>query len=109
MPALRSGDSAAAVLVMGFRFRRSFKIMPGVRLNVGKRGVSTSIGVRGARVTIGKDGTRHTVGIPGTGASWTDYKPHSAPGPQVSRWSSPGPLWFIAIVAAVIIVAALLR
>lgn len=63
---------------MAFRFRRSFKIMPGVRVNVGKRGVSTSIGVRGAHVTIGKDGTRHTVGIPGTGASWTEYKPHAA-------------------------------
>ena len=28
---------------MTFRFRRSIKIMPGVRLNVGKRGVSASI------------------------------------------------------------------
>lgn len=94
---------------MGFRFRRTIKIIPGLRLNVGKRGVSASVGVRGAHVTVGKGGTRHTVGIPGTGASWTDYKPHGAPSPQVSRWSSPGPLWSIAIVAAVIIVAALLR
>ena len=29
---------------MGFRFRRSIKILPGIRLNFGKRGVSTSIG-----------------------------------------------------------------
>ena len=27
---------------MGIRFRRSIRILPGVRLNVGKRGVSTS-------------------------------------------------------------------
>ena len=59
---------------MGFRFRRSIRIMPGVRLNVGKRGVSTSIGVRGAHVTIGKTGVRRTVGIPGTGLSWTSLR-----------------------------------
>ena len=33
---------------MGFRFQRRIKIMPGVTLNVGKRGVSTSFGRRGA-------------------------------------------------------------
>ena len=48
---------------MGFRFRRSIKILPGIRLNFGKRGVSTSIGVRGAHVTFGKTGTRTTVGL----------------------------------------------
>ena len=47
---------------MGFRFRRSIKILPGVRLNFGKRGISTSIGIRGAHVTVGKTGTRTTVG-----------------------------------------------
>ncbi len=52
---------------MGFRFQRRIKIMPGVTLNVGKRGVSTSFGRRGAHVTIGQNGVRTTVGIPGTG------------------------------------------
>lgn len=34
---------------MGYlRFRRTIKILPGIRINVGKRGVSTSIRVRGA-------------------------------------------------------------
>jgi hypothetical protein len=32
---------------MGWRFRRSVKIAPGVRLNVGKRGSSVSVGVPG--------------------------------------------------------------
>ena len=64
---------------MGFRFRRSIRIMRGVRLNVGKRGVSTSIGVRGAHVTIGKTGVRRTVGIPGTGLSWTSLRRTSPP------------------------------
>lgn len=57
---------------MGFRFRKSFKIAPGIRLNLGKSGVSTSIGVRGAHVTLGPRGARTTVGIPGTGMSWTE-------------------------------------
>jgi Protein of unknown function (DUF4236) len=56
---------------MGFRFHRSIKILPGIRLNFGKRGISTSIGVRGAHVTFGKAGTRTTVGLPGSGLSFT--------------------------------------
>ena len=93
---------------MTFRFRRSIKIVPGVRLNVGKRGVSASVGVRGAHVTVGKAGTRSTVGIPGTGASWTDYQHHDAPVPaQAGTRSSAGPLWSILIVLAVIVVARL--
>jgi hypothetical protein len=31
---------------MPFRFRRSIRIAPGVRRNIGKSGVSTSVGVR---------------------------------------------------------------
>src|SRR5580658_906360 len=56
---------------MGFRFHRSIKVFPGLRLNFGKRGISASIGVRGAHVTFGKTGTRTTVGLPGSGLSYT--------------------------------------
>jgi len=52
-----------------FRFRRSFRIAPGLRLNIGKRSTSVSVGVRGAHVTFGKAGTRTTLGVPGTGLS----------------------------------------
>jgi len=62
---------------MGFRFHRSMRLLPGVRLNVSKSGVSTSIGRRGAWLTFGKRGTRATVGIPGTGISYTEtVHPH---------------------------------
>ena len=55
---------------MGFRARRSFKVMPGVRVTVTPRGVSTSVGVRGARVTAHSSGrVTRTIGIPGTGVS----------------------------------------
>jgi hypothetical protein len=56
---------------MGFRFHRSIKLLPGVRLNFGKRGISASIGVRGAHVTYGPSGTRTSIGLPGTGLSYT--------------------------------------
>lgn len=59
---------------MGFNFRKSFKIAPGVRLNVGKKGISSvSVGPRGAKVNIGKKGTRTTVSAPGTGLSYSKY------------------------------------
>jgi Protein of unknown function (DUF4236) len=60
---------------MPFRFRRSFKIAPGIRLNLSKLGVSTSIGERGAHVTIGHGKVRETVGLPGTGLSYTTTQP----------------------------------
>ena len=57
---------------MGFRFRKTIKLFPGVKLNLSKSGISTSIGVPGATVNISKRGTRGTVGIPGTGISYSD-------------------------------------
>lgn len=59
---------------MAFRFHRRIRIMPGVTINLGKRGISTSIGPRGAKITIGSKGVRSTVGIPGTGISYTKYR-----------------------------------
>ncbi len=56
---------------MGWRFRRSIKIAPGVRWNIGKRGTSLSFGPRGLKVTAGSSGIRQTVGLPGTGLSYT--------------------------------------
>ncbi len=56
---------------MGWGFRKSFKIAPGVRVNLSKNGLSTSIGGKGltyntrGRVTFSIPGTgiRHTVNI----------------------------------------------
>ena len=54
-----------------FRFRRSFKIFPGLRWNIGKKSSSVSLGGRGFHYTIGSSGARTTVGLPGTGLSYT--------------------------------------
>lgn len=55
---------------MGLRFRRSVKIMPGVRLNFSARGMSTTIGPRGASVNLGSRGAFLNLGLPGTGLSY---------------------------------------
>lgn len=55
---------------MSFRFRKSFKILPGVRLNVGKTTASFNIGKRGANINIGKRGIYSNFGIKGTGISY---------------------------------------
>jgi len=57
---------------MGLRFYRRLRILPGLTLNLGKRGLSVSAGVRGAHVTLGSGGVRETVGLPGTGLCWTN-------------------------------------
>jgi len=56
---------------MPFRFRKSIKIAPGFKLNIGKKGISTTVGKRGASLNIGKRGIKTTIGIPGTGISQT--------------------------------------
>lgn len=56
---------------MPWRLRKSKKIAPGVRLNIGKRGTSLSFGRRGATINVGHKGIRSTLGIPGTGISYT--------------------------------------
>src|SRR5215204_5487484 len=55
---------------MTWRFRKSVKLFPGVRLNLTNRGISTTVGVRGlASVNIGTRGTHLNLGVPGTGLS----------------------------------------
>jgi hypothetical protein len=92
---------------MGFRFRRSVRIMPGVRLNFGKRGVSTTVGRRGASVTFGKRGTYANVGLPGTGMSYRERLdlPGDA-GPARRRGGSPL-LTLLAVALALFVLAAL--
>ena len=60
---------------MNFRtgFRKSFKIAPGVRVNVEKKGIGVSTGVKGFRYSVNTSGQRRTTAsIPGTGLSYTN-------------------------------------
>jgi hypothetical protein len=77
---------------MGFRFRRSFTILPGVRVNLGKSGVtSVSVGGKGLRVTSGKRGTTVTTSIPGTGLSYSQRLDGPARGPGAEASPTPNP------------------
>jgi uncharacterized protein YgiM (DUF1202 family) len=67
---------------MGWRYRKSFKIAPGLRLNMGKGGfTSISVGGRGATLNLGKRGVTSTVSLPGTGLSY-QHRFRSASTPQ---------------------------
>ena len=63
---------------MGFRFQRSVRILPFLRLNFSRDGVSASFGRHGANVRIGRRGARGTIGIPGTGLSYSTSPDPSA-------------------------------
>lgn len=52
---------------MAFRFRKSVKLAPGIRMNFSGSGLSWTVGPRGASIGIGKRGTYLNSGIPGTG------------------------------------------
>ncbi|ULT59629.1 DUF4236 domain-containing protein [Neobacillus drentensis] len=57
---------------MGFGFRKSFKIAPGIRLNVGSKSVGLSAGVKGLRYSVNsRTGSRVTASIPNTGIYYT--------------------------------------
>ena len=38
---------------MGIQFRKSIKIAPGIKINIGKKNTSVSVGPSGAKVTMG--------------------------------------------------------
>lgn len=56
---------------MAFRYHRSVKLLPGLRMNFSKSGVGFSAGFAGYHVSRSPNGrTRRTISIPGTGMSW---------------------------------------
>lgn len=60
---------------MGLRYRKSFKVAPGVRVNVSNKSVGVSVGGKGYRKSVNSSGrVTTTIGIPGTGISYVDTK-----------------------------------
>ena len=55
---------------MGFRFRKSVKIAPGIKVNLSKSGASVSLGRKGITTNVSQRGIRNTYSIPGTGISY---------------------------------------
>ena len=59
---------------MPIRFHKSFKILPGIRVNLSKSGIGLSEGVGPVHISEGPRGTRETVSIPGTGLSYYEHQ-----------------------------------
>ena len=85
---------------MAIRFRKSIKLMPGVRLNLSKTGISTTVGVKGASVNLGKKGAYMNTGSPGTGL-YSRTKIANADEPRQSS-KNAGPL-FIAVAVVIVL------
>ena len=59
---------------MSLRFRRSVKLIPGVKLNCNKNSLSLTFGPKGAHYTLSSNGNRLvSAGIPGTGLYGSKY------------------------------------
>lgn len=57
---------------MGMNFRKSFKVAPGVKVNLGKKSAGVSIGGKYGGISMNtKSGTRARVSAPGTGMSYS--------------------------------------
>src|ERR1700688_2773697 len=74
---------------MSWRFRKSFTVIPGLRLNLSKGGLSASIGGAPFTLNVGPRGLYGTASIPGTGISFRqrltnepDSQPLTEPRPQ---------------------------
>src|ERR1700722_19645856 len=59
--------SSAYKFNVSWRFRKSFKVLPGVRLNLTSRGLSATVGVAPLSLNIGPRGVYANTSIPGPG------------------------------------------
>ena len=78
------------------RFFRRIRLVPGLTLNLSKKGVSVSAGRKGTKFTFGRR-RRATFGIPGTGLFWTTAKRQSKRKKrehQLEPASHSGRVWF---------------
>ena len=83
-------------------------MLPGVKLNLSKGGVSVRTGGRGAGLTFGQRGIRGTVGLPGSGPYYTEMITKRKPSATEDRWVGGAMtvlivffvvMWFISLLA----------
>lgn len=91
---------------MALRIRKSFKVAPGLRINVSKSGISTSIGGKGVTANLSKRGTKVTTSLVGTGLSASKtYRPNkrgAAAGAKPPIWAHVVTWMIIGIVLVLI-------
>ena len=72
---------------MSWRFRKTFKVIPGVKLNLNARGLSATLGASPLSVNVGPRGVYRNISIPGTGI-W-DRQRIGGPSSQPSVFQVP--------------------
>jgi hypothetical protein len=89
---------------VSLRYQRRIRIVPGLHLNLSRRGVGFSAGRRGIHVGIDSRKRPYwSAGIPGTGLSWREYpKGH----PEQESASSGGGCGLLLILVAILLVIA---
>jgi hypothetical protein len=93
---------------MSLRFRRSIKLIPGVRLCLGLHGAGLSVGPRGLHVGVNRRGMYTSAGIPGT-SLYAIRHIRSSPADPTVTGAAGGFLVGLLIAAAVIVVVAIAR
>lgn len=77
---------------MSWRFRKTFKVLPGVKLNLTRHGLSATLGTAPFSVNVGPRGVYGNLSIPGTGL-WSrerlDTPSQQPQPPRVDRGGSP--------------------
>lgn len=87
---------------MAFRFRRSMKIAPGVRLNLSNKSFGVRVGPKGVGYSVNSSGRRTvSAGLPGTGLHVSETTKAGSPG-------NSGATLGTIIVAAFVLVAVVL-
>ena len=71
---------------MSWRFRKTFKVLPGVKLNLTRHGLSATLGAAPFSVNVGPRGVYRNISIPGAGV-WSRDRldlpaAHQPPPPQ---------------------------
>lgn len=91
---------------MGLRFRKSFKVAPGVKVNLNKKSAGVTVGTKGAHLTVNTSGKRTaSVGIPGTGLSYSTSSGGGKKGAKKKQTKKDTFNKLIGIVIAVVAIA----
>jgi hypothetical protein len=90
--------SIAASNVMGLRFRKTFSIIPGVKLNIGKKSASVRIGIKGFGYTAGTAGQTVSASLPGSGLSVSHKIKSVTPAPRAATVSERRRPWLLLVV-----------
>ncbi|MCK1643081.1 DUF4236 domain-containing protein [Bradyrhizobium sp. 157] len=90
---------------MGLRFRKTFSIIPGVKLNIGKKSASVRVGVKGFGYTTGTAGKTISASLPGTGLSFSrkiKENPPMTPAAVPILDVRPRRRWFLLVIVYVV-------